>query len=105
MNRYQNIETLKRDTVERGNIRFRKTTVYPQISPSLNDIYVITTASDRYDVLAQKYYKDTSLWWIIAMANNDTVKDSLYPPVGVQLRIPTDISNILTRFNELNELR
>ena len=43
--------------------------VYPAIPTSINDIYIITTAGDRLDMLAHKYYANVKLWWIIANAN------------------------------------
>ena len=44
---------------------------YPNIPLSADDIYVITTIGDRLDLLAYTYYKDTALWWVISMANNN----------------------------------
>ena len=66
-----------------------------------NDYYVITTAGDRYDTLAQQFYNDYSLWWIIAAANNSE-RASLVVQPGIQLRIPTDIENIISNFNSTN---
>jgi len=48
--------------------------------------------------MALDFYQDASLWWVIASANALT-GDSIYPPVGVQLRIPRDISSILNTYN------
>ena len=61
INRYSNIGILKSST---GN-RYYKTNYYPDIPLASNDIYVITTEGDRYDILAQQYYSDSSLWWVI----------------------------------------
>ena len=36
---------------------------YPDIPTSVEDIYVFTSEGDRYDILAQAYYKDSTLWW------------------------------------------
>ena len=47
---------------------------YPSIPLSVDDIYVITTAGDRLDLLADQFYNDTEYWWIIAMANSDIIK-------------------------------
>lgn len=66
---------------------------YLEIPRSNNDLYVITTIGDRYDLLANQYYKDSSLWWVISSANPEYI-GSLYPPIGVQLRIPSNISEI-----------
>ena len=71
---------------------------------SVSDIYVITQQNDRYDLLANQYYNDPTLWWIISVANADIlIQNSLIPPVGVQIRIPSDISNILNSYNKLNQ--
>jgi hypothetical protein len=66
----------------------RQTTTYIEIPVSSTDIYVYTTVGDRYDALAYQYYKDSSLWYIIALANPSQNFNSLTPEVGVQIRIP-----------------
>jgi nucleoid-associated protein YgaU len=98
MNRYQNIEKLKTST---GRTYYRSP-LYPAIPLSINDIYVITVSQDRYDRLANQYYADSSLWWIIALANEDQPQDTLYPTPGTQIRIPVNVSDILAEYNRLN---
>lgn len=50
--------------------------------------HVITdTDSKRIDLIAWKYYRDVSLWWVIAEFNN--IINPLEIPVGTTLRIPT----------------
>jgi len=78
---------------------------YPNIPLSINDVYVITTIGDRLDSLAYSYYRDVSLWWIISAANNNVTKGSLFPIPGTQLRIPTDLSNVLNLFDQFNKAR
>ena len=78
---------------------------YPNIPLSENDIYVITTVGDRLDLLANTYYKDSTLWWVISMANNNITNGSLFPSPGTQLRIPLDLNNVLTLFNQFNQAR
>ena len=73
--------------------RYYATRRYSKIPRSNNDLYVITAIGDRYDLLANQYYKDPSLWWVISSANPEYI-GSLYPPLGVQLRIPANISEI-----------
>lgn len=99
-NRYQNIRTTKLNVT--GSVYYQ-TNIYPTVEPTNNDYYVITTAEDRLDLLAFDFYKDTSLWWVIASANA-LPGDSIYPPVGIQLRIPTDLSQILTSYNLENNV-
>ena len=84
--------------------RYYSNVVFPDIPLSDSDIYVITTIGDRLDLLASSYYKDISLYWIIQIANK-LPGDSIYPPLGIQLRIPVDIGNILTNYAELNQTR
>ena len=43
---------------------------YPNIPKQNTDIYVVTQAGDRLDELSNQFYNDSSLWWIIATANN-----------------------------------
>lgn len=74
------------------------TNIYPDIPPKNNDYFVITTIGDRLDLLAYDFYQDSSLWWIIASANA-LPGDSMYPPIGTQLRIPVDIEQIVRAYN------
>ena len=62
-----------------------KTTIYPEIQEKNSDMYFISQAGDRLDNLAQRFYKDASMWWYIARANN---LNSINVPAGVSLRIP-----------------
>ena len=77
------------------------TRLYPNIPVTSSDIYVVTNESDTLDNLAFKYYKNPSLWWIIAQSNN-IGKGKLSVPVGLQLRIPTNITTILNNYTSLN---
>ena len=100
MKRYQRIQ--KRKTLTGS--RYLSNAIYPKIPETENDIYVITTTGDRYDVLASQFYRDPSLWWIIASANK-TQNGSLIPPVGTQIRIPADQNLAIKLFNEINNAR
>ena len=73
------------------------------IEEKLSDIYIIGSYSDRLDNLAWKYYKDTSLWWIIAEANQIGKGNLLVPP-GKQIRIPTDIRELIDEYVSINNL-
>lgn len=86
-------------------VPYYKGDVYPNIPFSENDIYVITTVGDRLDSLANDYYKDSKLWKIIAIANNNITKGSLFPIPGTQLRIPLNINNILKQIDKFNKSR
>jgi phage tail protein X len=97
MNRYQNIPKTKID----GNLVYQ-TSRYPEVQLSVNDIYVYTTQGDRFDILSQQYYKDSSLWWVISIANNDLNQSTLIIPEGIQIRIPANYSNVVRNFNAIN---
>ncbi len=83
--------------------QFYKYIKYPEVPLSFDDIYIITKIEDRLDLLAEQFYKDISLWWIISVANPGLVKrDSFFVPGGIQLRIPADTQSIIDDFNRLN---
>jgi hypothetical protein len=79
--------------------------LYPNIALAETDVYIITTIGDRLDYLAYNYYKDSEMWWIISVANNNITKGSLFPVPGTQLRIPTDLSSILNQFRQINQVK
>ena len=99
MGRYTNIGHKK----NKNGVRYYKTNVYPDIPRSTSDTYVITQAEDRYDKLALQYYSDSSLWWVISNANPEYINGSLYPPIGIQLRIPGEIAQILNSYKRTNQ--
>jgi phage tail protein X len=105
MSRYNDIAILskKQKGKNNKNINFVANTKYPDVPLSLNDIYVYTTEGDRLDILAQQYYSDSSLWWVISIANPQLTQGSYYVPIGTQLRIPSDIESIKNALNELNK--
>lgn len=77
------------------------TTEYPKIEPMDSDTIIISNEGDYLDFLSYKYYGDPTLWWVIALANN-LGKARMSVPPGLQLRIPSNINNILIDFNNLN---
>jgi len=99
MSRYKNIDIVKKEGIR----KYTSTIVYPISNPRVDDIYIITKDGDRLDNLAYEYYKDPTLWWVIARANN-IGKGTLFPEVGTQLRIPTNIGTIVDEYNDLNNI-
>lgn len=89
MNRYNYTKQKYTDT---GKLAY-KSTLYPDIEFSSSDIIITSVDGDRLDLLAYKYYKDCSLWWIIAQANS-LGKGTLIIPPGMNLIIPTNIELI-----------
>lgn len=81
---------------------YLESTIYPKIKATDNDLYIISTQGDRLDLLASQYYSDRNLWWVIAVANNlNDASLSIEP--GKQLRIPGNISNILSDLQKVNK--
>jgi nucleoid-associated protein YgaU len=101
MTRYDNPTILR---TQQG-VPYEKGKQYPNIPLSASDVYIVTTIGDRLDYLAYRYYNDSELWWIIAAANNNATRGSLFPVPGTQLRIPTNLNSVLTLFNKFNKAR
>lgn len=83
-------------------VRYYRGVKYPEIALSPEDVYVYTEDGDRFDILANEYYNDSSLWWIISTANGSLPQDSYYLPLGIQIRIPTNVGAIQSAYNKLN---
>jgi hypothetical protein len=81
--------------------QYYRPTYYPNITVTPQDNYIITKTTDRLDLIAFDFYGDSTLWWILAMANN-LPGDSLYPGKGVQIRIPANLSLVLAEYNRDN---
>ena len=96
MNRYKNN---KRKLDKSGKIVFG-TTYYPEISLTNSDTIMETRVGERLDNLAFSFYKDPSLWWIIAKANGIRGKIALKP--GTIIRIPANVTKVLADFKKLN---
>ena len=93
--RYQNNETKK---LNDGREVF-KSKIYPKIPKSDSDIYIVTQGCDRLDSIAYQFYENSSLWWIIASANN--IHDAPFAlPEGTELRVPMNYVTILNNFNK-----
>ena len=99
MSRYSKIDSFSTD---KGK-RYYGTTKYPDIPLSFNDIYVYTDEGDRFDILAQQYYGDSSLWWLISVANPQLEQNSIIPPFGVQIRSPQNVGGAIAQYNAFNE--
>ena len=98
MNRYQNIPKTKIDKK-----LVYVTSRYPEVPITSDDIYVYSVQGDRFDVLAQQYYKNSSLWWVISIANTDKLpQNSLVIPEGLQIRIPAFYAGVVSAFNTIN---
>ena len=96
MKRYSNTG-IKRD---KSGVRVYNTTFYPSIPIDDSDQFIYTKFGDRVDALANEYYGDVTLWWIISKANGIKGQAGLKP--GQLLRIPGQVEEILSNFRDLN---
>lgn len=96
-NRYKNAKV----KLSENKDRYFKPTLYPAIPERDTDIIHNVVQGERLDLLAHKYYGDVNYWWIISKANGLSPSD-----IGIksstQLRIPTDIGEVLRAFDSEN---
>lgn len=106
MSRYNNYsftQPAKLDAVNKR--RYYDSLLDPVIEKQDDDIYVITSVGERLDLLAWKYYSNVDLWWVIAAANPELRKDSLYLEPGSQIRVPVDYQKVLLMLQDRNTNR
>ena len=87
--------------IEAGRYR---TSRLPQYEPQETDLYIFSREGDRLDLLANAFYSDPHMWWIIADANN-LGKGSMTVPPGLQLRIPNPIDDLRGRLEQVEQER
>ena len=95
-NRYIHSRIFKDDNDKRYLNRIE----YPPIPIRDSDIFIRGVFGQTFMNLANQYYGDKDLWWIIARANNQA--ESIYMIPGKEYRIPQDTGLIFQEFNELN---
>ena len=86
---------------DKNGTRYYKPTVVPNVPIKDTDIFVYPIYGDRFDTIAQRYYNDSTLWWIIAKAN-ELSKGQISPDPLKKLRIPTEIDDILELVEKSN---
>lgn len=92
MSRYDETDMIRTNTTDRKqSVRGLKTTIYKQIPKRDSDMYFITQAGDRLDLLANQFYNDPNLWWYIAQANN-LMSINLEP--NTSIRVPADTAYV-----------
>ena len=107
MNRYADIQrfTTLNNNLRNKGLRYINVARYPLVQQRESDIYAITEFGDRLDILANQFYKDITLYWIIAIANPDVINfGSIYIEEGTQLRIPLNINQIINSYKSLNSV-
>tara|TARA_R100000008_G_C3552103_1_gene151037 strand:- start:338 stop:649 length:312 start_codon:yes stop_codon:yes gene_type:complete len=80
------------------------TTINPTIPLDNSDLIVFTKLGDRLDILANRYYKNPTYWWVIAEANG-LGKASYHIPPGFRLRIPGNLASVSNKQDEINNRR
>ena len=86
---------------DKNGTRYYKPTVVPNVPFKDSDIFVYPIYGDRFDTIAQRYYNDSSLWWIIAKAN-ELSKGQISADPLKKIRIPTEIDDILESVEKSN---
>ena len=99
-NRYKNI---KRKKDSKTGFNYRVPVLYPKIEERDDDILHTVVVGERLDLLAFRYYNDSGLWWIISRANG-LDPSIISPEVGLELKIPQNTGDILTRFQTMNTI-
>lgn len=92
------------ETKDANNRRVRVSTIYPPIPKHPDDTYVLTTAGDTLYALSKHYYNSVNYYWIISEANEGLDKATQNLTPGLQLRIPSQLSQILADFEDLNNI-
>lgn len=96
MSRYNSTTEIR----DNNGKRRHASTILPVLPSTTDDVFIITTSTERLDKLALEFYDDVSLWWIIAAANG-VGKGTLIVPENTKLRIPskTNAQDILSTAN------
>lgn len=77
-----------------GKLRY-ETIYYPDIKPKLTDKYIIAKRLDRLDLMAFEWYGDSTLWWVIAKANNlQGGSFRIQPGTRVRIPFPLDTADV-----------
>jgi phage tail protein X len=96
------LRTLKIKNINRK--RTYRALKYPEIPLSIEDLYITTTDGDRLDLLANQFYQDVDMWWVIATANPGVVKrDTFNLKPGLEIRVPANPQGVMQEFESLNK--
>ena len=87
--------------------RYLTSTLTPQpirkINPAYTDILHILKQGERLDNLAQKYYNDPTISWVIMCANPEWDHE-LEIPFGTEVRVPYPLARVFDSWNISNDL-
>ena len=95
-NRYNNSKVFS----DENGTRYLNRVEYPSIPIRDNDVFIRGVFGETFMNIANRFYQDKDLWWIIARANNQG--DSIYTVPGKEYRIPQNITLILQELEQLN---
>tara|TARA_R110002153_G_scaffold22819_1_gene74720 strand:- start:2450 stop:2749 length:300 start_codon:yes stop_codon:yes gene_type:complete len=99
MSRYVTTNILKKI----GQQRKFESIIIPVIPLSDSDTFIKTTTIERLDKLADTFYGDAKLWWVIACSNS-LGKGTLIVPTNTTIRIPST-DNVQEIINQTNRER
>ena len=88
--RYRTVKIRK----DLNGVRHFSPSYVPNIPIKDTDIFVYPLYGDRLDTIANRYYGDSNLWWIIAKAN-EIGNGKIGIDSEKKLRIPTEIGDII----------
>jgi len=100
ISRYTDIEVVKDS---KTGVRNYSTIIFSNPPLSAGDVYMISRTGDRLDLLAYRFYGDSTLWWVIGAANN--LMNSFYIPPGTRLRVPSDVGSVIDYIRNINQSR
>jgi hypothetical protein len=83
MNKYETNLTIDRSK----NIPYYQTVLLSDVPAETVPFYYTTRGEERLDNLANRFYKSSSKWWILAKANN-LANGTISVPNGTKLFIP-----------------
>jgi hypothetical protein len=95
-NRYNTSKILR----DENGTRYLNRVEYPSIPIRDDDIFIRGVFGETFMNIANRFYQDKDLWWIISRANNQG--DSIYTVPGKEYRIPQNINLILQELEQLN---
>jgi nucleoid-associated protein YgaU len=97
MSRYQTSKQLKTPS---GKRRIN-TVIIPPVPETDLDTYIEVTSTDRLDKIANQFYGDANLWWVIA-STNGLGKGTLIVEENQIIRIPSiaSIQDLISNTNK-----
>lgn len=100
MSRYKETKVINDRVI---GAKVMSSTEYPVIQSKDSDITYYVRFDDTYMKLANRFYNDQSLWWIIARANGK-FSGNFTMEIGEKIKIPREVGEILRQHNKLNRV-